>query len=980
MPQDPVAEPRFLHPVFFALFFVSGMSGLIFEIVWIRALGVQFGTTAPAVATVLAAFMAGLALGNLIFGPVADRHRRPLELYGRLEVGIAVSGLAVTLFLLNGDVALGAIARVLADAGAARTPLRFLLFFSLLLLPTTLMGGTLPVLSRALASRGMEGRVVGALYAINTAGAVVGALVPDLLLVPIVGLTSTAGAASLGNLAVALGVGYLAKRGVDVPPLGVESGRTPRLPLVLFGVSGFCAMGYELLWSRAIQHWAWGDVASFSVLLAVYLVFISLGAVVASSRADSVRRPIVWAAWLLVLAGASVVVTLGFADDAHRAVGRLLPFGGVVRPAPGTALARAALLSTYLEAPACLLMGAAFPFLAAASVRAGEVGRRTGLLYAVNTLAGVAGSVVTCFWLMPTFGVQNTLLGLAVALAMTGAAVLAALPGGVTARWMPLGVAVACAAGGLAIPADHLRHTYFDVSQDDIIELREGSTTTAAVIRRTNSGLETYLALATPGVFMSSTGFAAQRYMSLMGQVPLLFSKERSEALLICYGAGNTARALLASPGLKRLDVVDISPEVLQLSHRFAPAHGGDPLLDPRAHAWINDGRQHLLTTDQRYDVITLEPPPPTHAGVVNLYSREYYVAARGALKEGGVLAQWLPVFQLAPRETLAIIAALVAEFPHTAMFQGVGHQWFLLGSSAPLSVDVAAWREHLSQPSVAAELERIGTRADVASILATFMVGDATLREAAAHGRAVTDDFPSLQYPSGALTARVEYPALLASRPQDVLDLVPGGWDGLGGPLEQERARRAFAVSEAMFAALDYQSLGVAEERDLFYGSRVRRALALDPDAVFPWRLLGVGPGSVAEAERRLESGSAPEASLLLVRRMFYEGRWEDVLASLAEVDPKALGEAHVWLLRGAAERGLGRREDAVDSFEQAREGGSGMFRGALRRLQEATSAHDWPSDAGPLSAQRPPPGDLGGSRATRAERAHRGTSGAVR
>ena len=148
---------------------------------------------------------------------------------------------------------------------------------------------------------------------------------------------------------------------------------------------------------------------------------------------------------------------------------------------------------------------------------------------------------------------------------------------------------------------------------------------------------------------MSDTQLGAQRYMGLMGHLPLLLSEERSEALLICYGVGNTARSLLSHSSLDRLDVVDISPEVLSMSARFSPVHGGDPLADPRVEVRVEDGRQHLLATSRRYDVITSEPPPPTDAGVVNLYTQEFNAAARQALKPGGVLAQWLPLFQLPP-------------------------------------------------------------------------------------------------------------------------------------------------------------------------------------------------------------------------------------------------------------------------------------------------------------------------------------------
>lgn len=934
------------------LFFVSGASSLIFEILWIRALGLQFGTTAPAVAAVLAAFMAGLAIGNLWIGPWADRRSDPLALYARLELGIAVSGLAVTLLLLRGDAFFDVVAAVLESTGPAQEPLRFALFCGLLLVPTVLMGGTLPLLSRALAPSYARGRVIGVLYAVNTSGAVAGALLPDLLLVPTLGLAGAAGIAAFGNLAVALGAGRLATA-APAPVLAVPDDRTPipRLPLVLFGVSGFAALGLELLWSRAIQHWAWGDIASFSVLLAVYLVAISVGAALTTRWADQVKRPVAWAATLLVGAGLAVVVGLVFADRAHTFVGSLLPLAGVARPAPEIALLRAALLSGYLEGPTCLLLGAAFPFLAAAVVGSGPVGRRTGVLYAVNTLAGVAGSILTCFVLMPAIGVQASLLGLALLMTAAGVGTLVFLAGPGPKRLVPvtaLGL-VAVLAG--SVPPDHLRHTYFDLPDGALIELSEGPTTTAAAARGVGPDLLPYFALMTPGVYMSSTGFAAQRYMSLMAQVPLLFSKERTDALLICFGAGNTARALLAAPQLERLDVVDISPEVISLSKHFASVHGGDPLDDPRVTVHVDDGRRFLGITPRRYDVITLEPPPPGHAGVVNLYSREYYATAKAALKPDGVLAQWLPVFQLAPEETVAILASIVAEFPHTALFQGIAHQWYVLGSLQPLEVDVAGWDRHLAQPSVAAEMARVAMHGGTAGVLATFMVGDATLREAAASGREITDDFPSLQYSAGALATAVEYPALLSARPQEVLDLVPGGWAAFGSPLEVAAARRAFSVQELLFGALRFEAMGPPANRDLVYGTLVRPALELDAGTLVS-ELLGIGPSSVAEALRRLKIGPDSAATLLLARRAFYTNRWADVLTHLDTVDPAAVGAAHYWLLRGGAQRGLGQSVLAATSFRHAGEAHAPpAFRAGVTNLAAATEAHGWAPSEGPLS-----------------------------
>ncbi len=915
-------------PLLYLLFFVSGCSGLIFEILWIRGLGLRFGTTTPAISTVLAAFMGGLALGNLLIGPRADRHPAPLRLYRWIEVGIGLSGLAVALLLLRGDAVLTPVAGALADVGVARTPLRFLLFSGLMLAPATLMGGTLPVIARALVRSGVQGRVMGGLYAINTFGAVAGALAPDLLLVPRIGLTATAFVAAGGNLLVAAAVGL-----VRVPDPAPTSGGPvarpplPRMPLALYAVSGFCAMGYEVLWSRVHHHWSMGQVASFAVLLAVFLVFLSLGSWLATPLADRASRPLVPAALLLAATGPAAVAPILLADRWAGAFNRLLPsIRGVHRADPTEALALALANSVFLEAVACTLMGAAFPLLAAAAVRQGDAGRATGGLYAANTLAGVGGSVLAGFVLLPLLGVQAALILLASVAAVTGVVALWRLRPLSLRPLVGAVVAVAAlAATAVLLPADHLRSAYFsgfhgaDVTVE---ELREGTTTTAAVARRDRFGQPAYLQLLTPGVTMSDTQVGAQRYMGLMGHLPLLHSGEGTEALLICYGVGNTARALLSHPDLERLDVVDIAAEVLAMSERFSEVHGFDPLSDPRVRVFVDDGRQHLRTRPHRYDVITSEPPPPTDAGVVNLYTREFYATARARLKPGGVVAQWLPLFQLTAQESEEIVAAFVAEFPHTSLHHGYRYQLILLGSEQPLEPDRQAWARRIAAPGAAADLRRIGADS-VEALEATTIQDDAGLRAVGARARPLTDDLPSLQYPRSGLAGRVEVPEGLLGRTDPLLDALP------------------------------HLDVRPRELRELGLARTAGRLLAGAPDDAHLLALLQVGPDHTVPATRALEVGAEVDAArLVFARRAFYEARWEDALTELDRIDPDAVGPPLHALLEGGALRALGRHDEARDAFEEAASAsGSQEFQREARALAGTPA----PSPSEPLGRAGP-------------------------
>jgi len=903
-----------------ALLFVSGASSLIFEIVWVRAMGLNFGTTTLAISTVLAAFMAGLATGNWIFGSRADRHPRPIHLYRDLEIGIGLSGLVISLLLLKGGALLAVFARGIAHTGALHTPLRFLLFFALLLVPTTLMGGTLPVLSRALVRAGSRGAVVGALYAVNTAGATLGALAPDLLLVPKLGLWATAGLAALGNLAVAATVVRLAPLQPPPGPHPAGVGASVRLPMLVYAASGFCAMGYEVMWSRLIHHWTANFVTSFSVLLAVFLAAVALGSRLTAGLADRARDPLAIAAFMLMAAGLLAFAPVCFANSVPQAIDGLVSRlgGDIARMGPGPALLSALLNALFLEALPCLLMGAGLPFVAAAAVHEGRAGQATGRLYAANTLAGVLGSLLAGFLVMPVLGLQRALWLFGSIAVLAGGAVIWRLSSSGPGRKAAAALfALALTVGGWLVPADHLRRAYFSDGNLRISKVVEGATTTAAAAVLLQFGEPSSLELLTPGVAMSSTGLAARRYMGLMAHMPLLFSAGGHDALLICYGVGNTARSLLAHQGLAHLDVVEISDEVLALADSFAAAHGGNPLRDPRVRVLLDDGRQHLLTTSARYDVVTSEPPPPVSAGVVNLYSREFYVAARRTLKHGGVLAQWLPVFQLTHEETLAIVSAFLAEFPHTALFYGHGYQWILLGSDQPLRIRTQRWLAAVNEPGVSADLSRIGV-AGFGDLLAAYLQDDQSLRQLVRDVAPLTDDLPSIQYPKRGLYG-LDIPVGMPGAITGVFALLDSREALPAGSPLADQVSRAMRSMSLVVAALPAAWYG-AESREITLGSALMHALYYQPDHPHLLDLLRVGEEQVRPARAAMAQGRfASKARLVLARRAFYAGDWTETLHELDQIRPQAADEASYWLLRGGAERALGLFEEARGSLNRA-------------------------------------------------------------
>jgi spermidine synthase len=921
------------------LVFVSGFSALVYQIVWVRALGRVFGTSTPAIATVVAAFMGGLALGGLAFGRRADRSPAPLRLYARVEVAIALSATAVTLLLAYGGGLLDGVARLTSAAGPGA---RAAVAFALVLAPTTVMGATLPVLTRALARAGAVGGVLGFVYAANTAGAVLGALAPDALLVPTLGLTRTSLLASVGNLAVAL-VASRMTLATSPPPADAPADEPlPRAPLAVFVASGFCAMGWELLWSRVLEHLMAGLILGFSILLAVNLVSLAIGARLAAGRADRVDRPATVAAALLGLTAVAVVAPLAALDPAIRFIDGLFPRDpALLRVAPSVTWAKTALFALWLELPACLLMGAAFPFVAAAAVRARDAGRTSGRLYAWNTLAGVLGALATAFVLLPRAGTQGAALGLCALAAATALAVAARDAG---PRRVVVGLcfaAVVVAAVGL--PRDRLRSALLGFPPARAVYLREGATTTAAVVPHLAFGRAVSRELRTPGVSMSDTSFAARRYMGVMAHLPMFLARERRSALLICYGVGNTARSLLAHRDLARLDVVDLSREVIDASPHFAAVTSGDPLRDPRAHVVIDDGRHHLVTTRERYDVITSEPPPPNHAGVANLYAREYYRAARRVLRPGGALTQWFPLAQLASEETLAMVGAMAAEFPWVGLFYGYANQWLVVAMEAPPRIDLDAWDARAAAAPIAADFRAMGV-VGAEDLVGAWLQGDAGLRAAARDVRPVSDDFPSIQYPSRAIRKPTEVPRGLVGDPRDVLALLA---PGTSAPA-LSRAEAATAVMRAVARALPLAVLAPPELRELTFGAALRPALAARPAHPAVLALLGLDDDRVAAARA---APSRPDARFLLARRAFYAGDYARSAALLADVPPEAVGAAQHALLVGGSARALGRPDEAATAFrEVARRTPVAWVRAQAEALA-AQAAAPWPRELGPLA-----------------------------
>ncbi|MDN6874922.1 fused MFS/spermidine synthase [Pseudomonas citronellolis] len=747
------------------LMFASGGAALVFQVLWVKQLSLVVGVEVYAVTTAISAFFAGLALGGLAFGRWADRLRRPVRLYAGLELLVALLGVGATFALAH---AAGAFARLEASLGL----LAWLLPFALVGLPAFFMGGTLPVLVRALKpAEGQLGRAGGGLYAANTAGAIAGTLLAAFVLLPALGVLGSACAAAGFNLLAAAGALLVRREAVEpAAPAGqVAPPRRPamRLAIALYCVAGGVALGYEVVWTQSIVQFMSTRAFAFAVVLATYLCGLVLGSALYARRADCLRDP--WGLFGLLIAAAGLLAILQVAGlgawlvgAQTRAEALVLGLGGSELAGMCARFAVAALCVVFLPTT---LLGAAFPLALRLAVDSAHVGRDVGRVVALNTLGGILGVMLTGFVLVPGLGLVRTLALLAALAAAVG--LLAVWRGEGVGKRLRLGVAliaVATLAVGVLTSPRHLAELLPAARHGQITFYEEGRGGTVAVVEQ-GRGQNRFSRLYIQGVSNTGDAMPSLRYMRLQALLPLLVHDgEPRSALVIGFGTGITAGAMLRYQGLQHPVVAELLPEVLAAAPHFKGTF--DARHDPRLEIRLRDGRRELLRSAERYDMITLEPPPPSAAGVVNLYSRDFYQLAASRLEQGGIVAQWLPLPTQNEEDSRALVRSFIDVFPHAWLWTTEFHEMLLVGSLQPLRLDVPRIRERFAQPEVSAALAEVGVDSPEA-LLATWVTDRAGLESFAGEAPPVTDDQPRIEYAPWVRAKEITrvLPALLALR-----------------------------------------------------------------------------------------------------------------------------------------------------------------------------------------------------------------------
>ena len=759
---------RYIKPIVWLIFIFSGASSLIYEVIWMRQLTLIFGSTVFATSTVLTAFMAGLALGSYYFGRKIDESTQsPLRLYALLEAGIGAFCLVWPLILA----ALGAIYvlihRNVTSEFYTLSLIRFVLTFGVLLIPSTLMGGTLPVLTRFFVKRLEQlGKNIGILYALNTFGAVVGTVAAGFFLIEALGIRWTLGigiAINFGVAAVALALAQKVSvtEATEAEEPGeetqqAESEDVPYLPekrLVLWaiGVSGFCALAYEVLWTRIMVFFLGSTTYAFATMLAAFLFGIALGSMVFSRWVDRIKQPIAIFGIVQLGIGLFALILMPAFEELYGMSSALQSTFGASRFWTFFSCFLVMCLPTFL-------MGASFPLVTKIYTgSARQLGRSIGNVYAVNTAGSILGAFCAGFILIPLLGIRPSIV-LTVAL-NTGIGCLLVLRGGrltETAKsfLQGIGIGMPVLNAGLAVillltvnQPLFLKSAIFKTQRpgDTLVDYNEEVDATVTTLKDDEGVYRLYVD--------TNQAADASRWDSpshrVIAHLPLLLHPRPKQALVVGFGMGLTSHSI-TQHGV-RVDAIELSSGVISAAQKHFTHVNENVFENPLFNYRLNDGRNHILMTKTKYDMISTGIIHPlVSAGSSNIYTADFYRLCRRILSEDGIMCQWVPLHRLPEAHYKMIVRTFIEVFPHTTLWYKYTPDFvILIGTHEPLRID---YKNFMARARIASIREGLAADdLDGPSLLDSFMMGPEAVRKYAGVGPIHTDNRPRLEFFRGA-------------------------------------------------------------------------------------------------------------------------------------------------------------------------------------------------------------------------------------
>jgi spermidine synthase len=772
-----------LRSILYVIFFLSGATGLVYEVIWVRLTGLVFGNTSQAISTVLGAFMAGLALGSWKLGQQADRSENPLRLYGLLEIGIGISAAAVPLIFRTLDNFYFAIAPSVSGVPGGAPFIRFVTSFIVLLTPTFLMGGTLPVLTRFFTTSIEEVETkVGVLYALNTFGAAAGSVVAALVFIPGIGNIRTTLIIAVLNVAIGLFAVWVAdarKEGSEIETLTRRSfftaspyqARASRcadlsqgvrlnpgsdtMVLLTLAVSGFVAMMYEVAWTRALSAMLGSSTYAFSIMLVTFLVGIALGSSIVGWRNPAANLRLLGLLQLGVATGGLIFI-VGYLAVPYALIGLIRAF---YYSFPAI-LTIQFVISVGLMIFATLCMGATFPVASQLySSKFTILGQSIGNIYSLNTLGAIAGSIFAGFVLIPLIGTERTIIAGIFFNASMALLLLSDSKTSRTSQGVAVGLlllATVSMRGGVFWKPDIMDRGVLIYSHafesrpeltigehyedTDVVYFKEGNNATISVRKGEN-----YIALRTNGKVDASNRDDMITQLAV-GWLPIFYHPNPKSALVIGYGSGATVGAVAAVKDVENIDCVEIEPAVFGAAPWFSDINRRS-YDSSKLHMIFNDARNYMNVTRKQYDLIISEPSNPWIAGVASLFTAEFYDRAAQVLKPDGIFAQWIQLYELDPEDLRMILYEVQRKFPEISLWI-TDSDLIVIGSRQAQKLDADRLARIVdSDPGIVHDFRDFLHSERPEGILAYYVMSNEAVRKFASKARRNNDDYPLLEF-----------------------------------------------------------------------------------------------------------------------------------------------------------------------------------------------------------------------------------------
>ena len=929
-------------------FFFSGATALVYEIIWTRMLTLSFGHTVFSVSVVLAAFMAGLGFGSYLWGHLIDRistrddkgspdRVSPIMIYAVIEILVFASSALLSLAFSRFDAFYAWFHQWVPDMPMAFNVMKAALAFLLMFIPTTLMGATLPIISKYFVTDEKKlGSHVGILYGLNTLGAALGCVLTGFVFIAVFGVLETALLASLVNLIIGIGAmriyqedeGGLVRKfkfpKMSLPPLRWD--RDHSLWLAVSFVSGFTALACEVIWTRLLVFSVASTVYSFSLMLAVFLLGIVIGSilVVPFIRKCSNQRTVL--IWLQAGAGVYIMFSI-FGMDSLLSP----PWNGYNLQNPVQVFFRYFNDSASLMLIPTILLGMNFPILIRIISGGFEnVGKGTGQVYAANTLGAIFGSLLAGFVFLPLLKTANSLmfigslnLLMALFLFCSGAYWTSGLRKGLTAVF-----AGAIIFLNFSMPQDILRSFFMrdGAAQRDnkkLLYFEEGLTATVSVFQDTYGIIDpSAKRLVTNGISMSASNFIASRYMKLLAHIPILLSDNPENVLVICYGTGQTTGTAGIHSRVGSVDSLELSASVVGASNVFREENYDAANNKPKVNIILQDGRNHLLTTQKYYDVVTGEPPPPRTAFTVNLYTSDYYELIKKRLKPGGIVAQWVPLHSQSGKEIDMHLRTFRSVYPHAMAWLPVANELLLIGSDQPVEIDYQKIKARMDDPVVKKALSDIEIY-NPSDLLGNVWFLEKEMDRLSARQPLITDNRPRIEfyldYPDVIKTYGLERLVFNRAPISDIATRIINMT-----PAERADFGRHYKVMDL------YQ-------RGVMYGNRSQLMEAMelaDNDGLFRYHLQA-GMDMVMRLREQLADDPGDLNALLNLGHSHYKvGDYEESVFYLEKILAKQPGTPFANLYMGFNLAELKRYDEAEKYFKAAVKNNPAQMRTVMKEL----------------------------------------------